>query len=123
MARRALRLQDLFKPVRFAEKLTEILDFHNFVLSRYFSAETVDFQRTLDELVAQAEQMTGLALPEDLEALQPVLALTPRGKPLTQAKVRELAAGPGVTPVPLARGVPRPIGRNQGSRVAPMSPS
>lgn len=27
----------------------------------------------------------------------PVVALTPRGAPLTQAKVRELAAGPGVT--------------------------
>jgi len=26
----------------------------------------------------------------------PVLAMTPRGKPLTQARVRELAAGPGV---------------------------
>lgn len=27
---------------------------------------------------------------------RPVIALTPRGKPLTQARVRELAAGPGV---------------------------
>ena len=27
----------------------------------------------------------------------PILAMTPRGKPLTQARVRELAAGPGVT--------------------------
>jgi tRNA (guanine37-N1)-methyltransferase len=27
----------------------------------------------------------------------PVVAMTPRGKPLTQARVRELAAGPGVT--------------------------
>ena len=27
----------------------------------------------------------------------PVLAMSPRGKPLTQARVRELAAGPGVT--------------------------
>lgn len=27
----------------------------------------------------------------------PVLAMTPRGKPLTQARVRELAGGPGVT--------------------------
>ena len=29
-------------------------------------------------------------------ARRPVIALTPRGKPLTQARVRELAAGPGV---------------------------
>ncbi len=27
----------------------------------------------------------------------PILAMTPRGKPLTQARIRELAAGPGVT--------------------------
>ncbi|MEZ5708357.1 MAG: tRNA (guanosine(37)-N1)-methyltransferase TrmD [Blastomonas sp.] len=27
----------------------------------------------------------------------PVIAMTPRGKPLTQARVREIAAGPGVT--------------------------
>ena len=32
VARRALRLQDLFKPVRFAEKLQELLVFLNFVL-------------------------------------------------------------------------------------------
>ncbi|GGC17806.1 tRNA (guanine-N(1)-)-methyltransferase [Novosphingobium marinum] len=29
----------------------------------------------------------------------PVLAMTPRGKPLSQARVRELAAGPGITVV------------------------
>ena len=27
-----------------------MLDYHNFMLSRYFSAEAVDFQQTLDEL-------------------------------------------------------------------------
>ncbi|MEL7197352.1 MAG: tRNA (guanosine(37)-N1)-methyltransferase TrmD [Pseudomonadota bacterium] len=31
------------------------------------------------------------------EAQVPVLAMTPRGKPITQARIRELAAGPGVT--------------------------
>ncbi len=36
MARRAIRLQDLFKPERFAEKLQELLDFHNFVLKNYY---------------------------------------------------------------------------------------
>jgi tRNA (guanine37-N1)-methyltransferase len=32
-----------------------------------------------------------------LQPACPVLAMTPRGKPLTQARVRQLAAGPGVT--------------------------
>ncbi len=32
-----------------------------------------------------------------MQPLSPVLAMTPRGTPLSQARVRELAAGPGVT--------------------------
>lgn len=31
------------------------------------------------------------------QAESPILAMTPRGKPITQARVRELVAGPGVT--------------------------
>ncbi len=31
------------------------------------------------------------------EAPIPILAMTPRGKPITQARIREIAAGPGVT--------------------------
>jgi len=60
VARRAVRVADLFQRDRLAARLGEILDFHNFVLSRYFSAETVDFQRVLDDLVAQAERLAPL---------------------------------------------------------------
>ena len=60
VARRAVRVADLFQRDRLAARLGEVLDFHNFVLSRYFSAETVDFQRALDELVAQGERVQGL---------------------------------------------------------------
>jgi adenylosuccinate synthase len=59
-ARRAIRLQDLFKPVRFAEKLTEILDFHNFVLTNYYKQPAVDFQKTLDEALALAPKLAPL---------------------------------------------------------------
>ena len=31
------------------------------------------------------------------EGAAPILAMTPRGKPITQARIREIAAGPGVT--------------------------
>lgn len=34
---------------------------------------------------------------DSVPARRPVLAMTPRGRPLAQARVRELAAGPGVT--------------------------
>jgi adenylosuccinate synthase len=54
VARRAVRLADILQRDRLAARLGEMLDYHNFVLSRYFSAETIDFQRSLDELVALA---------------------------------------------------------------------
>ena len=60
VARRALRLQDLFKPVRFAEKLQELLDFHNFVLEKYYGQPKVDFQKTLDEALALAPRLQPL---------------------------------------------------------------
>jgi adenylosuccinate synthase len=57
VARRAIRLQDLFHRERFAAKLGEVLDFHNFVLRNYFNAQIVDFHRTLDETLALAERL------------------------------------------------------------------
>ena len=57
VARRAIRLQDLFARERFAAKLGEVLDYHNFVLRHYFKAATVDFQQTLDEALGFAEQL------------------------------------------------------------------
>src|SRR3974390_1273470 len=57
VARRAVRLQDLLYRERFAAKLGEVLDYHNFVLKNYFHAPIVDFQRTLDETLALAERM------------------------------------------------------------------
>ncbi len=36
VARRAIRVQDLFARERFAAKLGEVLDYHNFVLRNYF---------------------------------------------------------------------------------------
>ena len=52
VARRGLRLADLFEPTRFASKLREVLDYHNFVLQHYYQAETCDYQQILDETLA-----------------------------------------------------------------------
>ena len=60
VARRAVRVADLFQRERFAAKLGEMLDFHNFVLQRYFSLPAVDFQRTLDEQLGFAERLRPL---------------------------------------------------------------
>ena len=61
IARRAVRLGDLFHPERFAAKLGEVLDFHNFVLKNYFQAEPVDFQTVLNETLVMAERLRPLA--------------------------------------------------------------
>lgn len=49
VARRAIRVADLLNEKRFAEKLRENLDFHNFVLVNYLKSEAVDFQKTYDD--------------------------------------------------------------------------
>lgn len=59
-ARRAVRLGDLFHPERFAAKLGEALDFHNFVLQRYFQTDPVDVQKVLDETLVMAERLRPL---------------------------------------------------------------
>ena len=60
VARRALRLQDLLAPARFAAQLEELLDFHNFVLTRRLGAAPVDFARTRDEALAMAPRLAPL---------------------------------------------------------------
>ncbi|MDX8399579.1 MAG: adenylosuccinate synthase [Gallionellaceae bacterium] len=62
VARRAIRLQDLFFRERFAAKLGEVLDYHNFVLKNYFNAPTVDFQQTLDDALALGERIKPLVM-------------------------------------------------------------
>jgi len=60
VARRAIRLQDLFKPVRFAEKLQELLDYHNFLLEKFYKQPRVEFQKTLDQALALAPRIAPL---------------------------------------------------------------
>ena len=57
VARRAIRLQDLFHEDRFAAKLRDVLDFHNFVLTKYYKAEAVDYRATLDAALALAPRI------------------------------------------------------------------
>jgi adenylosuccinate synthase len=62
VARRGVRIQDLFHRKRLAAKLGEILDYHNFVLKNYFNAATVDFQKTLDDALALADRVKPLVM-------------------------------------------------------------
>ena len=54
VARRALRLYDLFYPEQFGEKLRDVLDYHNFVLTKYLGAEAVEFNEQLDSALEKA---------------------------------------------------------------------
>ena len=57
IARRAIRVQDLLHRERFAAKLGEVLDYHNYVLKNYFKWEIVDFHKTLDQAMELAEKI------------------------------------------------------------------
>ena len=54
VARRALRVQDLYDPAIFDEKLAEVLDFHNFVLTQYLGGKAVSSDEVRDQAMALA---------------------------------------------------------------------
>ena len=56
-ARRGVRLGDLMYPQEFAAKLSEVMDYHNFMLTNYYKTEAVDFNQTLDQVMNYAEQL------------------------------------------------------------------
>ena len=47
VARRGLRVSDFANMDRFAVKLKEVLDYHNFSLTQYYGVDAVDFDQTL----------------------------------------------------------------------------
>lgn len=57
VARRGLRLGDLRNGAAFAEKLREVLEYHNFYLTHYFKVAAVDFQQTLQLALKQGEEI------------------------------------------------------------------
>jgi adenylosuccinate synthase len=57
VARRAIRVADLLNEKRFAEKLLENLDYHNFVLTQYLKVQAVDYQKTLDDALADVPRL------------------------------------------------------------------
>ncbi len=57
VARRALRVRDLFAPERFRERLAEVLDLHNFTLKHYLNAEPLDAEQVADAALALGEKV------------------------------------------------------------------
>ena len=59
-ARRALRLCDLLDEERFVPRLAALLDYHNFLLERYYEVSPVDFRACRDALLRTAESIRPL---------------------------------------------------------------
>ena len=57
VARRALRLGDLANMDVFAEKLREVLEYHNFALTQFYKTDAVDFDKTLAEAKEWAAEL------------------------------------------------------------------
>jgi adenylosuccinate synthase len=60
VARRALRVQDLKHPERFAKKLAELLELHNFALGGYLHAKPLEFQPIYDHAMKVAGELKPL---------------------------------------------------------------
>jgi len=57
VARRGLRLGDLFSPEKFAEKLKTVMEFHNFMLESYYKVEPLDYPTVLKQCLQWGEQL------------------------------------------------------------------
>jgi len=62
VARRGLRVGDLFNAEDFAAKLKEVLDVHNFTLTKYYGEEAVDFDETLKGAMAVADILKAMVV-------------------------------------------------------------
>ncbi len=62
VARRGLRVGDLFDKATFADKLKEVMEYHNFQLVNFYKAEAVDYQKVLDDVMAIADILTGMVV-------------------------------------------------------------
>jgi adenylosuccinate synthase len=60
VARRGIRLGELFVAEHLQARLFEVLDYHNWALVNYFKQQAVDPQAVLDQVLTQAEQIRPL---------------------------------------------------------------
>lgn len=57
VSRRGLRLGDLLNEQRFAEKLKDVMDYHNFALTQYYQEPPLDYQEVLSSALAFAKDI------------------------------------------------------------------
>ena len=57
VSRRGVRLGDLQDKQRFARRLKEVMEYHNFTLQHYYQVEPLDYETVLNETLAMGEQL------------------------------------------------------------------
>lgn len=62
VARRGLRVGDLFNPALFAEKLKVLMELHNFTLTQYYKLDAIDYQTTLDNALSMADTLKSMVV-------------------------------------------------------------
>ncbi len=62
VSRRGLRLGDMLNSERFAAKLRDVVDYHNFALTHYYEVEAISFEKVLEEALTLAEELKPMIL-------------------------------------------------------------
>ncbi len=62
VARRSLRVGDLFNMDTFAEKLKEVMDYHNFQLTQFYGTEAVSYDEVLTAVKGYASLLTSMVV-------------------------------------------------------------
>ena len=62
VARRGLRLGDLVYDNQFADKLANVMEYHNFALKNYYQVDECDYQQALDEALSYKDRLTSLTV-------------------------------------------------------------
>ncbi len=62
VARRGIRLCDLVYDNNFADKLAEVMEFHNFSLKHYYGVDELDFTQTLEQTLSYRERLAPLTV-------------------------------------------------------------
>ena len=62
VARRGLRLGDIFDEKTFGEKLKEVMEYHNFTLTHYYNVDALDYDKVLADAFAWGRELKPMVL-------------------------------------------------------------
>ncbi|MBK4764774.1 MAG: adenylosuccinate synthase [Pantoea sp. Brub] len=62
IARRSLKINDLYNPIQFASKLKEVVDYYNFQLVHYFKSNPVNYKKILSEIMIKSDTLIKMSM-------------------------------------------------------------